>query len=374
MMERRQIVRLWQQEGAGALVTLVRAEGSSYRQPGARLLLGAQGEYAGAISGGCLETEVLRKAMWLVRNGAVVERYSTMFDDTAEMPFGLGCGGVVDLLLEPGDTPECRALMMALDRAIRGHEVTVLTWLPQKARKLARAVLDANGDYNFASEKLTESELVEARAIGLGRVEIEGMSEGIFVERITAPQRLFVLGAGDDAKPLVNMGALLGWDVTVMDGRAQLARLERFQKAERVVVISSTSDELKGIGPKDAVVLMTHSYEQDRELLASVLPLQPRYLGLLGARQRSSLLVNEVAVMLGLTLEECCKHIYAPVGLDLGGDGSEAIALAVIAEVQACCMGKLGTSRRLSADDVERHVREGGFSRYLKAQCALDVA
>ena len=74
-----------------------------------------QGEYAGTISGGCLETEVLRKASWLVRDGAVVERYSTMFDDTAEVPFGLGCGGVVDLLLEPADTPECRALMTALE-------------------------------------------------------------------------------------------------------------------------------------------------------------------------------------------------------------------------------------------------------------------
>src|SRR6202521_2617834 len=98
MMERRQIVRLWQQGGAAVLVTLVRAEGSSYRRPGARLLLG-RGEYAGTISGGCLETEVVRKAAWLVREGAVVERYSTMFDDPAEVPFGLGGGGGGGLLV-----------------------------------------------------------------------------------------------------------------------------------------------------------------------------------------------------------------------------------------------------------------------------------
>jgi xanthine/CO dehydrogenase XdhC/CoxF family maturation factor len=119
---------------------------------------------------------------------------------------------------------------------------------------------------------------------------------------------------------------------------------------------------------------MTHSYEQDRELLAAVLPLRPKYLGLLGARHRSSLLVSEVAVRVGWTVAECCEHIYAPVGLDLGGDGPEAIALAVIAEVQACCMGKLGTSRRLSPEDVERHVKEGGASRYLQLHCALDTA
>ena len=119
---------------------------------------------------------------------------------------------------------------------------------------------------------------------------------------------------------------------------------------------------------------MSHSYEQDRELLATVLPLRPRYLGLLGARHRSALLVSEVAAKLGRTVAECCEHIYAPVGLDLGGDGPEAIALAVISEAQACCMGKLGASRRLSAEDVEKYVREGGTSRYLQAQCAMDVA
>jgi xanthine/CO dehydrogenase XdhC/CoxF family maturation factor len=128
-----------------------------------------------------------------------------------------------------------------------------------------------------------------------------------------------------------------------------------------------------GIRPEDAVVLMTHSYEQDRELLATLLPLRPKYLGVLGARHRSSLLVSETAAKLGRTIASCCEQIYAPVGLDLGGDGPEAIALAVIAEVQACCMGKLGASRRLSAEDIARHVSEGGVSRYLQVHCAMDA-
>jgi xanthine/CO dehydrogenase XdhC/CoxF family maturation factor len=338
------------------------------------MLLGNGGEHAGTISGGCLESEILRKAKWLVRAGATVERYSTMFDDTAEVPFGLGCGGVVGLLLEPADTPECVALMQALERAIAGEESTVLSWLPDGGRTLKRAVLSATGDFIFASEPLSEPELAHARANVLRGHWLERMPENIFVERIAAPQRLFVLGAGDDAKPLVSMGALLGWSVTVMDGREQLAKAERFPEAERVSVPGSISGEAMEIQHCDAVVLMTHSYEQDRKFLAAVLPRQPRYLGLLGARHRSSLLVSEVAAMLGRTVAACCEHIHAPVGLDLGGDGPEAIALAVIAEVQACCMGKLGSSRRLSPEDVERHIREGGASRYLQAHCALDGA
>ena len=373
MREARQIVRLWNQGSASVLVTLVRAEGSSYRRPGARLLLGPAGEYAGTISGGCLETEIIRKAEWMVRNGAVVERYSTMFDDTSDVPFGLGCGGVVDLLLEPVNTPECRALISALEGAVSGGEATALTWLPHEGRALARAVLAGSGDYTFASESLSEPDLVEARSV-IRRGGIESLPAGIFGEPIIAPQRLFVLGAGDDAKPLVSMAALLGWRVLVVDGRAQLARPERFPEAERVLTLSTGSYEQLGIRSNDAVVLMTHSFEQDRDLLAAILPLRPKYLGLLGARHRSSLLVSEVAATLHWTIADCCAQIYAPVGLDLGGDGPEAIALAVIAEAQACCMGKLGASRRLLAEDVEKHVREGGGARYLQARCALDVA
>ncbi len=212
MMERRQIVRLWQQGGAAVLITLVRAEGSSYRRPGARLLLGAHGEYAGTISGGCLETEVLRKAAWMVREGAVIERYSTMFDDTAEVPFGLGCGGVVDLLFEPADTPECRALMAALEGAKAGAEMTVLTWLPHKRRGLglARAVLAASGDFIFASERLTESELVEAHAGVLRRDWVESAPTEVFVERIAGLQRLFVMGAGGRRKAAGEHGCSAG--------------------------------------------------------------------------------------------------------------------------------------------------------------------
>jgi xanthine/CO dehydrogenase XdhC/CoxF family maturation factor len=336
--------------------------------------MGKQGEYVGTISGGCLEAEVVRKAAWLVREGAVVERYSTMFDDTAEVPFGLGCGGVVDLLIEPVDTPECSALLATLEGALAGNKATVLTWLPRKGHRLKRAVLTASNDFTYASATLTEPELAEAKAAVLLRGLDDNKASEIFVERASPPQRLFVLGAGDDAKPVVSMAALLGWSVWVMDGRSHMARAERFPEAEQVIVTSTISREVQAIRPDDAVVLMSHSYEQDRELLVAVLPLHPRYLGLLGGRHRSSLLVSEAAATLGWSVRACCDRIYAPVGLDLGGDGPEAIALAVIAEVQACCMGKLGISRRLSPEDIQRYLAEGGTARHLQAQCALDVA
>lgn len=367
MRERRQIVQLWRQGGAAALVTLVKISGSSYRQAGARLLLNSDGEYAGTVSGGCLEAEVIRKAAWMVRNGAVMERYSTMFDDTAEIPFGLGCGGEIDLLIEPADTPECRALIAAMETALTGNNSTVVTWLPGEAKSLRRVILDAAGAVQFASHGLDGKKIDCARGLQAG--EDYG---GRFVEVLQAPQRLFVLGAGDDAKPLVSMAALLGWSVTVADGRTHLARAERFTEAEQVITSGAIS--MVGIRAEDAVVVMTHSYEQDRQILAALLPIRPRYLGLLGARHRSSLLIGEAAALTGKTIVECCERIHAPVGLDLGGDGPEAIALSVIAEAHACCMGKTGISQKLSAESVAAQIALGGTARYLHAQCAMGTS
>lgn len=353
MRERRKIVELWRRGTAVALVTLVRIQGSSYRRVGARLLVGADGEYAGAISGGCLEAEVLRKAQWMIRSGAVVERYSTLFDDTAEIPYGLGCGGTVDLLVEPTDTPEFQALMEAMEASLQGVARQIVTRLPTGEVSLQRAVLEGSGSLLFGSN-------------------VPSLDTNTFEEWLDAPQRLILFGAGDDAQPMVKMAGMMGWNIIVIDGRAQWARAERFPEAMQVMAAGSF-DQLDSlaVNENDAVVVMSHSYEQDRVWLTGAMPCAPRYLGLLGSRHRSALLVSESAARLGWSVERACNGLFAPVGLDLGGDGAEAIALAVVAEVQACCQGKLGISPRITPQVVAEQIAEGGASRYLQAQCAL---
>ncbi len=367
-IESRQIVDMSRQGGAKALVTLVRAEGSSYRRHGAKILIGNEG-YAGTVSGGCLEAEVVLKAAWIVRNGATVARYRTGFDEAGELTYGLGCGGTLDLLLEPAGTAEFTALMDAMQRALQGERLTVATWLPEtsatadRGTTLRRAVLRDDGSVIFASSGIDPAKLAAVATQTL-------TDEGIFIERLGPPQRLIVVGAGDDAKPLVAMAALLGWSVTVVDGRSHLARAERFPAADHVLAANAESHTLD-LRSGDAVVLMTHSYVQDRAWLTVILPISPRYFGVLGARHRTSLLITEAAAITGLSIRQCCERIYAPVGLDLGGDGPESIALAIIAEAQACVMGTIGPSRRLTEQDIAEQVREGGASRYTEAPCAL---
>ena len=375
-MERRELVEFWrdrQHRGSAVLVTLVRAEGSSYRRPGARLLVAPElGQHVGTLSGGCLEAEVLKKSAWMIREGAHVEPYSTLFDDSADIPFGLGCGGTVDLLFEEAASPEAEALLQAMEASLAGSESTVISFLPGQGRSLRRLILDRSGAVLFQSPGLSSEKIACAALLTPGEVY-----DGRFVERLAPPQRLFVLGAGDDARPVVDLAFFVGFSVIVADGRPQLATPERFRKAEQVIVLgdnpSCDLDRLH-LSASDAVVLMTHSYEQDRALLASILPRAPSYLGLLGARHRSSLLVSEVAEILGQSIARCCERLFAPVGMDLGGDGPEAIALSIVAEVHGVCHGRLGSSLRLSAADVSEQLRKGGASRYLQTQCALEPA
>jgi xanthine dehydrogenase accessory factor len=354
LQERRQIVQLARTASPQVLVTLVRAEGSSYRQPGARLLLAEANRYAGTISGGCLEAEVTRKAAWLTRSGAIVERYSTLFDDTAEIPFGLGCGGIVDLLFEPAHTPEAIALLRALEASLAGRESTVLTWLPHPGCPLRRAILDPAGTILYASPG---ADLAN--------------TEDLYREHLHAPQRLILLGAGDDAKPVATIASLLGWNVLVADSRSQLARPERFPEATQVLALRNLAADL-ALQPADAVVLMTHSYEQDRAALAALLATGPlRYIGVLGARHRTSLLVAEAAALAGTSIAEACPRIHAPIGLDLGGDGPSAIALAIVAEIQAVCHDKPPASRRLTPGELAHQLQQGDAARYLQTHCAL---
>jgi xanthine/CO dehydrogenase XdhC/CoxF family maturation factor len=371
MKEHRQIIENWRQGSATILVTLVRVQGSSYRQLGARLMISGSGTYVGGVSAGCLEADLLRKAAWLIRDGSAVERYSTLFEETADIPFGLGCGGVLDVLLEPVGTPECQALLEAIESTLAGAEHLTATWLPADQRRLMRAIFRANGQLLFASEGLSDESLSEARMELFRSVDTE--LHGMFVERLLPPQRLYVFGAGDDAKPLVTVACLLGWSVAVVDGRGHLAHRTRFPESN-AQVIANPDTAIGQIHAQDAAVIMTHSYEQDREYLTALLPLRLRYLGLLGARQRSALLIAEAAAKLDYSVSECCDNICAPVGLDIGGEGPEAIALAIIAEAQACCMGKRDQTRKLSVEHVQRYLANGDAQKFQQAQCGIGAA
>ncbi|HEX4036492.1 MAG TPA: XdhC family protein [Acidobacteriaceae bacterium] len=341
MSELKNILELWKSAQAAGdavcLATVVGVQGSAYRRPGARMLLTSAGRRAGTVSGGCLEAEIAKKAWWLTEQGPSVQRYSSFFDDDGDLPYGLGCGGTVVVLLERGAAAEQH--LDALRSSVEERTASVIVTSTDTNSPGTVLVLDGVGTLVYGPDP-------DADVIGLARETLATRQSrhagGFFVEFVAPPPSLLIFGAGDDAQPLVAFAATLGWHVTVADGRSQLARAERFPQAARVCGLQPA---LAAAGAEDAAVLMTHSYEQDALILRALLRPELlgralRYLGVLGPRRRTERLVEELAEELGLTVEAAMARLHSPVGLDLGGHAPATIALSIAAELQAIFAGR----------------------------------
>ena len=357
MTDLEHILPLWRElEAAGAeyvLATIVAVEGSSYRRPGARMLMAADGRRAGTVSGGCLEAAVAQRAWWLTENGPVVRPYSTREDD-GDLPYGSGCGGVVHILLERRATaaPLLKALEAAFHARVPLAIATVLEGAQMGERAFA-SVADRVSSFDFGSVDSLEFQLAELAEIALEKragmestLRAGAESVRVWVDYCAARPGLWIFGAGDDARPLVKQARTLGWFIAVADGRSHLATQGRFAEADavRLLPISDLPDAARehfDLRRSDAAVVMTHSFEQDARILAALLaaPVAPAYIGVLGPQRRTRELLAEAARMLDLVpsehlIESWLEQLHAPVGLDLGADAPAAIALSILAEVQ----------------------------------------
>ncbi len=354
MSELQQIVKLWRaaktRQEEVCLATVVRVEGSSYRKPGARMLLTRSGQRAGTISGGCLEAEVAKKAWWLTENGSTMHCYNSFFDDDSPAPYGLGCGGTVYVLLEQGEA--AHAVLDALDTNLSERIPFVIvididhaaTLLVQRAVE-KRTSFHSGGAVIPGIKKLVQRAADERHSFYASLQENTDQAVEFFFEYIAPRPALTVFGAGDDAKPLADFALRLGWQVTIADGRSHFVRAERFPQTDRLIVLDYEGAALSGqltIKMEDAFVLLTHSYEQDRMLLRELLPMKPKYLGVLGPRQRTERLVGEICSQLDMSFEECMACLHAPVGFDIGAHTPENIALSIVTEIAAVLNGREG--------------------------------
>ena len=321
------------------LATVVAIEGSAYRRPGARMLLTSSGLRAGTVSGGCLEAEIAKKAWWLTERGPSLQRYSSFFDDDGDMPYGLGCGGTVIVLLERGEAAAQH--LEALRRGVEDRTRSVIVTSTDQAAPGTVLILNHAAHTVYERHPDAEATRLAHETLRIGQSAHSG---ACFVEHVAPPPALILFGAGDDAQPLVEFTAALDWHVTVADDRSNLARSERFPHAAAVYNIETA---LAHLGPETAAVIMSHSYEQDRKILRVLLGREMRYIGLLGPRRRTERLIGEIAAGLELTPAECMARLHTPVGLDLGGHSPASIALAIAAELQAVFAGR--EARTISA-------------------------
>lgn len=333
-----ELPRLAEKGARAALATVVRIEGSAYRRPGAKFLVVEDGSTRGGVSGGCLEADVREVGLQVVRQGSPrLLHYDTGSDDETVWGLGLGCEGSVDILVQPAGADFDREVGRQVRELLAGAAPFAVSTVVEGARAGRSAVwaqgvlLGGSGGAEPGRELAWEvSQRLERGDSRM--VEIGG--QAVFVEVLTPPPHLFVFGAGDDARPLARLAAEAGFEVTVVDHRPGYLTPERFPRPARLVLRRS-EEGVAGLGlsRRHFAVVQTHSLAHDREWTRALLGQPVAYLGLLGPRARKEELLRQLGV-------EEPERLFAPVGLDLGAEGPEQVAVSVVAEALAVHAGR----------------------------------
>lgn len=333
-----------------ALATIVGVRGSTYRREGARLLLTRSQQMVGNISGGCLESDVMVVADEVMATGTPrLAAYDLTADDDAVWGLGLGCNGAIDVFVEPVDP--AAPLWSRLREAIAGEETLALVTALDGSAAGARMVVfpDGTRSGSLGDATVDDRAIRSARAVldeGTSRRQTVNGPAGeipVFVEVLRPPIRLVLCGAGHDAIPVVRQAASLGWRTVVVDQRQGFLTSERFPGAQQFVHAEpeSAADRMP-IDGRTYVVVMTHNYLHDRALLRSLLATPAMYIGMLGPRARTEKMLSELEAE-GLRLADRDRsRVYGPVGLDIGSETPEEIAVAVCGEILAADAGRTG--------------------------------
>jgi xanthine dehydrogenase accessory factor len=297
------------------LATIIQTDGSSYRKAGAMMLINDMGQYFGLLSGGCLESDIMRQARrcWDNLQNRIIE-YDMREEEDLAWQLGIGCGGMVKILLQPVHADNN---YLRLDEMSRYLELRKKVEYQQQIDEGMpnNKVLPVSDVLHNPSAKIQSNAGVD-----------------IFVQQLSPAPLLVVFGAGVDAKPVVSIAAELGWQVLLVDPRVGYAKVEFFTKAS--VIIRQSLDELcdaTWLSQIDVALILTHNIKLDAAALALVQSSSAKYVGLLGPIHRT----DRVLDIAKLSRDNLTKPLANPVGFRLGGELPESIALSMISEAHA---------------------------------------
>ena len=323
-----------------ALATVVKVRGSSYRSPGARMLITDDGKWVGSISGGCLEGDALRKARQVMTEGKpITVTYDTREESNQNLGIGLGCNGVIDVLIEPVSTEKTNSVKLFETIIAQNKPVAFATCISGEFSG-EKLVLDTSGNVieKFTSDQLNNFVTQDLRLVfenHKSETKIYGDHE-VFIELIQPNINLIIFGGGFDARPVSIMAKALGWEVQVTDECVAHIAPVFFPTVDKLSLCQREFiDRDFVITPYTACVLMSHNYEYDRDVLKKVITTQTPYIGILGPRKRFDKMLEEFKDDgLELTTEQL-HRIHSPIGLDIGAETPDEIALSILAEIQS---------------------------------------
>ena len=356
-----------------ALATIVAVRGSTYRRPGARLLVPEDGAPIGNISGGCLEGDVADMARIVMEEGrARLAGWDLTADDDEVWGLGLGCNGAIEVFIEPADRAAevAGALRMALEEERPISVVTVLESAHDAVASGARIVVKPDG----SNEGSLGDAAVDAAAIAAANELLAAQASEIrvlpgevraFVEVLEPPLRLVICGAGHDAIPLVRAAAGLGWAPIVVDDRPGFLTRARYPEAAGFVPVQQPEDAAKValVDERTFAVVMTHNFLRDKAYLRSLLGSPVAYIGMLGPAARTQRLLMDLAAE-GVEITEGDRaRIHGPAGLDLGSEGPEEIAGSILSEIVAVRRGRHGGFLKERPGPIHDRPRPGAEAR-----------
>jgi xanthine/CO dehydrogenase XdhC/CoxF family maturation factor len=324
----------------------VKVRGSSYRSPGARMLITDDGRWVGSISGGCLEGDALRKARKVMMDKIpMTVTYDTREESNQNLGIGLGCNGVIDVLIEPIDPQDKENPVTLFTSLITSKEPVALATIFEASSGVGeKLMLTSSGEWsgNFSDTQLKNSvqssleSLFETKKSEAKKYQSTGKESEVFIELIQPAVSLIIFGGGFDARPVSELAKSLGWSVSVTDECvAHIAPLF-FPTADKLTLCQREFiDRDFDITPYTACVLMSHNYEYDRDVLKKLLKTNTPYIGILGPRKRFDKMQSEFSTQ-GVSLtDEDFQRIHSPIGLDIGAEAPDEIAISIIAEIQS---------------------------------------
>jgi xanthine dehydrogenase accessory factor len=343
-----------------AIATVVKVRGSSYRSPGARMLITDDGKWVGSISGGCLEGDALRKARKVMNEEQPLRvTYDTREESNQNLGISLGCNGVIDVLIEPLKTHDPKNTVTIFENLLNIQEPVAMATVTSAGKNIGdKFSLNAKGvSLRFTNNKLNSlvkpdlESLLQSNKAGTREYVIDGEIIEVFLELIQPIVSLIIFGGGFDARPVSQLAKSLGWDVTVTDECVAHIAPVFFPDADKLSLCQRDFiDRDFTITPYTACVLMSHNYEYDRDVLRKMLKSHTPYIGILGPRKRFEKMLEEFRAENLILNKDDLHRIHSPIGLDIGAETPDEIAVSIVAEIQ----GKFAN-------------RSGGFLKYRNA-------
>lgn len=339
------------------LATIVHLEGSSYRRPGARMLVLEDGVMIGAISGGCLEGDALVKALLTFsEKKSRVITYDTSDEDDATLGVQLGCEGVIQVLFEFINKEDSNNPIELLRKSISTRQAAALVTFydlsDKRANQTGACLLQLEDGTSFGINPFhqivpsLENDIEEVILTKKSRF-VEYVNEeyitNAFIEYLEVPLSLIIVGAGNDAIPVMQLAEILGWEVRIVDGRKTHAKQDRFISACQVLVSKPEAvlDQIN-IDSRTCFVLMTHNFLYDLQMLKALIQTPIPYIGVLGPKKKLTKLLHQLKEEGVEVSEEMLSRIFGPIGLDIGAETPEEIAASIISEIQAVFTDRKG--------------------------------